>query len=102
LLVHIKLGGGRRDAGIDVIAILSSVVGDFDVKWSADAKPLTDKRGIHSSVRPLHLFVRGRNADHRLPVMDKREPEFSALPTTQTILSAAAVRACSALRRLLV
>jgi hypothetical protein len=71
-LVNRKLGHGRRDGDIDVVAISSMGVWVIDVKRYADAKVGIEKRGGLFSERTEHLLVRGRDSDHLLLGMEKQ------------------------------
>ena len=91
-LVNRKLGRGRRDGDIDVIAVSSSGIWVIDVKRYADAKVRTEKRGGLFSERTEHLLVRGRNADQLLAGMDKQVSAVSAVLLTDTTLLAVPIQ----------
>lgn len=90
-LVNRKLGHGRRDGDIDVIAVSSSGVWVVDVKRYADAKVRTEKRGGLFSQRTEHLLVRGRDADHLLAGIDKQVSAVTTALQADSTLSAVPV-----------
>ena len=90
-LVNRKLGHGRRDGDIDVIAVSSSGVWVVDVKRYADAKVRSEKRGGLFGPRTEHLLVRGRNADHLLAGIPKQVVAVTIALQTEATLSAAPV-----------
>lgn len=77
-LVNRRLGSGRRDGDIDVLAISPAGVWIIDVKRYADAKVRTEKTGGLFSPRTEHLLIRGRNADKLLEGMGKQVDAVSS------------------------
>ena len=79
-LLNRRLGNGRRDGDIDMIAIGSEGVFVIDVKHYKDAKVEIRKTGGLFSPRVEHLFVGGRERSSWMPsLVRQREAVEAAL-----------------------
>lgn len=76
LLVNRRLGQGRRDGDIDVLAITPAGVHVIDVKHYKDAKVKVESTGGLFSPRVEHLYVRGRESTN---LIDKLEKQVAAV-----------------------
>jgi len=76
LLVNRRLGQGRRDGDIDVLAITAAGVHVIDVKHYKDAKVKVESTGGLFSPRVEHLYVRGREPTK---LIDKLEKQVAAV-----------------------
>jgi hypothetical protein len=72
ILLNRKLGKGRRDGDIDVLAITPAGIRIIDVKHYRDAKVSVERTGGLFSERVDCLKVRGRDATHLIDKMAKQ------------------------------
>lgn len=72
LLVNRRLGVGRRDGDIDIIAVTAAGVHVIDVKRYKGAKVSVERTGGLLSPRVEHLRVRGRESSHLLDGVEKQ------------------------------
>lgn len=91
-LVNRRLGKGRRDGDVDVVAISPAGVTVIDVKRYADAKVRVEREGGLFAARHDVLKVRGRDQSRLLDGLTKQidavkqslksDPRFAEVPVT--------------------
>lgn len=87
-LVNRRLGHGRKDGDIDVLAITRAGVHIIDVKRYANAAIRVERRGGLFSARTEHLMVRGRDRTNLLDSVQRQHEAVRAAIETHARFAA--------------